>query len=470
MPRDKQPNQPDPERDLLDKLFGTPDEMADEDLDMLYEAIAPATDPAAIVHRLAEEAAIEYRTQNRLPPDHVQAALDATRELKSLDNLAPSKLRQIVDALSAPLTGAVKDPAYAYRNRDGDLEGDVGNVTRDTKATAEASGRGGKKDRPGGLSHSPIVPLLEWQRNYIEDESRFKFVAASVQSGKSFATSLEFCLNRIKKPDLGIMLSASERQSVELMEKVKMHTRAWDVKFEDGFFGQTEIIEHRATFPGGGRIIALPANPDTARGYSGDVFLDEFALHRDSRSIWAAMMTRATRGYKVRVASTFKGTENKFYELAKMLGLADGVRPEAQPVERNGWSGHWVDIYMAKEQGMPVDIEGQKAAIDDEEIWLQDYCNVPMSGAENFIPLELVLGCESAEAQLEWDGRTEPGLCAGFDVGRKRDLSVIVIGQPAADLVVVRGMIWMARMPFVRAPTEPSSAWPTSTPSKKSRS
>ena len=35
----------------------------------------------------------------------------------------------------------------------------------------------------------PIVPLLDWQRNYIEDDSRFKFVAASVQSGKSFATS-----------------------------------------------------------------------------------------------------------------------------------------------------------------------------------------------------------------------------------------------------------------------------------------
>ena len=127
MPRDKQPSQPDPERDLLDKLFGTPDEMADEDLDTLYEALAADTDPAAIVHRLAEEAAVEYRTQNRIPPDHVQAALDATREVKSLDNLAPSKLRQIVDTLSAPFTGAVKDPAYAYRNRDGELDaGDQG--------------------------------------------------------------------------------------------------------------------------------------------------------------------------------------------------------------------------------------------------------------------------------------------------------------------------------------------------------
>jgi len=121
MPRDKQPNRPDPERDLLDKLFGPADEMADEDLEMLYEAIAPATDPAAVVRRLATDAAVEYRIQNRRPPDHVQAALDATRKVESLDDVAPSKLRQIVDALTAPYTGAVKDLAYAYRNREGEL-------------------------------------------------------------------------------------------------------------------------------------------------------------------------------------------------------------------------------------------------------------------------------------------------------------------------------------------------------------
>jgi len=293
-----------------------------------------------------------------------------------------------------------------------------------------------------------IVKLLDWQKTYIEDKSRFKFVAASVQSGKSFGASLEFALECAEKGGLKIMLSASERQSVELMEKVRMHTRAWAVKFDQDTFGTTEIIEHKATFANGGRIIALPANPDTARGYSGDVFLDEFALHRDSRSIWAAMMTRATRGYKVRVASTFKGTENKFYELAKLLGLHTGVRPDQQPVQQNGWSGHWVDVHMAQEQGMPVDIDAQRAAIDDEEIWLQDYCNVPMSGAENFIPLQMVLDCESPEASLEWDGQSLPGLCAGYDVARTRDLSVIVIGQAVADLVVVRGIIWMQGMRF----------------------
>jgi phage FluMu gp28-like protein len=293
------------------------------------------------------------------------------------------------------------------------------------------------------------VPLLDWQRQWIEDRSRFRLVVASVQTGKSFVISLDEAMDAFAKPRrLKILLSASERQSLELMEKVKAHTHAWDAKFEDGYFGDTSIAEHRVILPNESRLIALPANPDTARGYSGDVVLDEFGLHRDSRAIWAAMMTRATRGYRVSVSSTFKGTDNKFYELAKTLGLHEGIAPAAQPVTANGWSGHWVDIYAAVAQGLAVDIEAMRQAIDDEEIWLQDYCNVPMSGAENYIPLELVLACESSDATIEWDGRPRPGLSAGFDVARKRDASVIVIGEELGDVVVVRGMQWLDRMKF----------------------
>ena len=103
---------------------------------------------------------------------------------------------------------------------------------------------------------------------------------------------------------------------------------------------------------------------------------------------------------------------------------------------------------MARAQGLAVDIDGLRQAIDDEEIWQQDYCNVPMSGAECYIPLELVLACESSEGSLDWDGLVRPGLSAGFDVARKRDGSVIVIGEPAADLAVVRGVKWLDRMKF----------------------
>jgi phage FluMu gp28-like protein len=299
----------------------------------------------------------------------------------------------------------------------------------------------------------PIVPLLAWQQQWIEDETRFKFAVAAAQAaGKSFISSLEMALDRLKEgslsAQLGILLSASERQSVELMEKVKMHTRAWDVRFEDGYFENTDIAEHRTIFPNGKRLIALPANPDTARGYSGDMLLDEFALHRDPKAIWAAAMTRITRGFKVRVCSTLKGLNNKFGEMAKMLGLASGTAPEHQPVVREGWHGYWVDIYMAVRQGSPVDPEAMRRALQDDTIFLQDYCNVPMDDGSDYIPLEMILACESGEASLDWDGQFRFGLCAGFDVGRKRDLSVIVIGEPVGPLAIVRGVIWMPHMKF----------------------
>ena len=299
----------------------------------------------------------------------------------------------------------------------------------------------------------PIVPLLAWQQQWIEDDHRFKLVLGASQcAGKSFTTSLDMALDRTKpgsqSANLGIILSASERQSLEVMEKVKMHTRAWNVKFEDGYFGETEIAEHRTIFPNGKRLIALPANPDTARGYSGDLLLDEFALHRDSKGIWAAGMTRVSRGFKCRVASTVKGLNNQFGELIKMLGLADGVAPETQPVVKNGWHGYWVDAETAVRQGAPVDLVAMREAIGDDDIWQQDFCNVPTEDGSQYIPLSLVLECESGEAALDWDGNARPGLCAGYDVARKRDGSVIILGYPVGPLAVICGVIVLSQMRF----------------------
>jgi len=301
----------------------------------------------------------------------------------------------------------------------------------------------------------PIIPLLAWQQQWIEDDHRFKLVVAAAQaSGKSFVSSLEASMDRMKpgaaSAQLGILLSASDRQSVELMEKVKMHTRAWDVKFEDGYFEQTSIVEHRAIFPNGKRLLALPANPDTARGYSGDLLLDEFALHRDSKAIWAAGMTRVSRGFKCRVLSTVKGLNNQFGELLKMLGLADGVAPERQPVARQGWHGYWVDAAMAVAQGSPVDLAAMRDAIGDEDIWLQDFCNVPMEDGSQYIPLSLVMACESSEATLDWNWQPRPGLCAGYDVARKRDGSVIILGYPVGPLVVICGVIVLSQQTFAQ--------------------
>ena len=69
------------------------------------------------------------------------------------------------------------------------------------------------------------------------------------------------------------------------------------------------------------RIIGLPANPDTARGYTGHIVLDEFAFHGDAHKIYAACFPIITRGYSIEVISTPNGTAGKFYEIAKQAGL-----------------------------------------------------------------------------------------------------------------------------------------------------
>lgn len=291
------------------------------------------------------------------------------------------------------------------------------------------------------------VPLQAWQKAYLKDQSRRKLLVKSVQVGGSFVASLDTVLDVLKKPELWILLSASDRQSVELMEKVKLHSKGAEAVVDTGFFSDTSIVQHSAKYPSGGRIIALPANADTARGYSGNVVLDEFAIHKDAKAIWKAMVGRTMRGYKLRVLSSFKGKQNKFFELAKECGLQEGVEPARCPVKAGVWSAHWVSIEKAVREGLKVDVPELRETVGDEDIFLEEFMCVPIDGAMDFIPLDLVISCESDDAQLGFDYEARTEQYAGWDIARKRDLSVIWIIRRQANLVT-RGLIRMPHMKF----------------------
>lgn len=295
---------------------------------------------------------------------------------------------------------------------------------------------------------TPAIKLLPWQKRYVEDRSRRTVLVKSVQIGGSFAASLKRVFRVLERPRLQIMLSASDRQSMELMEKVKMHTRGAGVVVDTGFFEKTSIVQHTARFPNGGRIIALPANADTARGYSGDVLLDEFAIHRDAKAIWKAMVGRTMRGYDLDVLSSFKGKQNKFFDLAKECGLHEGVEPDVQPVKAGPWSGHWCDIHKAVSEGLSVDVQELRETVGDDEIFMEEFECIPIDSAMDFIGLELILGCEVETATTEFDFVPRAEQFAGFDVARKRDLSDIWIVSREPDGLLTRGLIEMRRMKF----------------------
>ncbi|MGD0922486.1 MAG: terminase family protein [Terriglobia bacterium] len=251
----------------------------------------------------------------------------------------------------------------------------------------------------------------------MEDNAPLKLAVKARQIGYSFAATLRAVLRCLEHKTTWIFLSKGERQSRLLMEKVQDHIRSCGIVArtqESTFFEGTLIKQLETRFPNGSVIYGLPANPDTARGYSGHVTLDEFAFHADADKIYAALYPTITRGYGLEVISTPNGTQGKFYELAKAAGLTEqglGIRDRGlgknraaanpQSLIPNPWSVHDCDIYDAIRQGLKIDLELLRAGCEDESAWQQEFCCQFVSTAENFFSPELLAASLSAEASTD---------------------------------------------------------------------
>lgn len=334
-----------------------------------------------------------------------------------------------------------------------------------------------RKKKPEKIrsDRAPAVPLTLYQKRWVEDKSRFKIGRICRQGGKSFAGSLETVLdsNETKK-NMWLLLSRGERQSKQLMGQVKMHSEAINMAVEEleSTFktDETEYKMLETILPNRSRIIGLPANPDTARGWSANVLLDEFALHKDSRAIWRALFPTITRGFKIRILSTPFGKKNKFYELCTG---DNNYSKMTVPIRKAVAEG----LELKDENGNPTTIEALREAFGDDEGWAQEYEVEFLDEATAFITYELIGTVESDEASAlpGWaiilideakkaykiyrgttgtllspviDVQFEGDLYVGFDVARKRDLSVIWLDEIINGLAMTRAVIELAKMPF----------------------
>ncbi len=281
------------------------------------------------------------------------------------------------------------------------------------------SGLDGESEVRAETVSSPIR-LLPYQRRWVEDRSTLKMVVKARQIGYSFSATLQALLRCLERKTTWIFLSKGERQSKLLMEKVQEHIQSCGIvaqAFESTFFEGTSQKQLEVRFPNGSVIYGLPSNPDTARGYSGNVTLDEFAFHADAAKIYSALFPSITRGYCLEVISTPNGQQGKFYELAKAAGLVEAgigsrkweagkealasTAPDSRLPASCSWSPHWCDIYEAVRQGLKINIELLRAGCDDETTFQQEFCCQFISTAENFFPPDLLAACLSAEASTD---------------------------------------------------------------------
>jgi len=298
---------------------------------------------------------------------------------------------------------------------------------------------------------APALTLYPYQRRWFEDRSRFKIGMFARQTGKTFTTCLEIVDDVFEAEAEGrrtrwVILSRGERQAKEAMdEAIKPFCRAYQelfaavLKIEPVFREyewQGQEVRCNAlevTFPGGSRITALPANPDTARGFSANVFLDEFGFHADSRRIWAALFPVISNGYRLRVVSTPNGKGNKFHDL--VTGQDDR------------WSRHVVDIHRAVAEGLPRDIDALREALGDADAWAQEYELQWLDEASAWLPYDLIGAVEHPAAgdPIHYQG----GACfLGNDIAARNDLWVTWVLEAVGDVLWTREVVTLRRASF----------------------
>lgn len=307
-----------------------------------------------------------------------------------------------------------------------------------------------------------VVDFYAYQRRWLDDPARFKIGMFARQTGKTFTTSAEIVDDCVKamiaeRRTRWVILSRGERQAKEALdEAIKPLTKAyyaiynalgrnWDLpREEEGVFkvqGETRDLDadyktFEVIFPFGSRITAVPASPDTARGFSANMFLDEFAFHAQSKAIWGAAFPIVSKaGLRLRVTSTPNGKGNKFYEIMTGGGPDDV------------WSRHTTTIHQAVADGLDRDVEELRRGLGDDDIWAQEYELKFLEDGGTVLPMEWVTACEHPDA-----GKPElyqGGLCvAGNDIAARGDLWVFWVFEIVGDVLVCRELTVKRKISF----------------------
>ena len=343
------------------------------------------------------------------------------------------------------------------------------------KPTNKAVIEGGTGEGSGG----PLVTFRSYQQDAFWDHTTKTLIEHwSRQIGKSYTYAAWAVDRLLRKPGrLVTVLSNSRENGAEFVEKAREVCRKLGQAVEiesnraelDGEAGISEDLkfqnmryEVRVTVDGSaGRIKVLAANPRTARGFSGDLILDEFAFHEDSAAIWEAAepIISSNADFLCRILSTGNGKRNTFYQL-----ISEGRIRYRRIRRSDAWATGELRIY-SQIDGREITPTEARAQSNDRRAYDQNYeCSfenecAPLLTEASIAAAERVELSAGVERQhwtpgaLARMGSLRERLVAGLDVGRSRDLSVLtVVACPEGS--EMRRVVGMLEMDNVRLPDQ----------------
>jgi len=269
------------------------------------------------------------------------------------------------------------------------------------------------------------IRLYDWQRRWLDDKSRFRVMLKSRAVGGSFTIALESIVWSLLNPlYTTILLSYSLRQSMELFRKIREQLSILkDKRLKLG--EQTcslNIVNSESrteiTLKNGSRIICLPNNPDTIRGYRADqIYIDEAAMFRNDLEIKAAVIPIiAGKSGRLSLISTPKGRRGWFYE-AWVSSI---------------YSKHKIH-YRDSPHITNEDLEGLRNTLS-HIAWMQEMEMEFLEELNCLFPVEMILSCLEDYQYTEFtEIKTSNPLYAGIDLGRYRDSTIIIVLEKAGE-------------------------------------
>jgi phage FluMu gp28-like protein len=179
--------------------------------------------------------------------------------------------------------------------------------------------------------------------NKLKKEDQINVVVKCRQSG--FSTGIQGkAVHRAyfgKVPEI-LITSAGQNQSMRVLKKIKGFYESMPDFMRPEFEKYTDT---QITLANKTSILSLPANPDTCRGFTGDVFLDEYGVQsrREGDELWEALLPCTAKGYVMTAVSTPKGRNNMFYDLVnpkKDPETGEAIGPQADRIIKV----HWQDV------------------------------------------------------------------------------------------------------------------------------
>ena len=348
-------------------------------------------------------------------------------------------------------------PDRASRERNATQEAGLINPQQSSLPAGDASANHGA----GTLS--PLIQFRPYQSPvFLDRTSGIVLLHWSRQIGKSFTLaswSVDRLLAQLQKyPTFLItVLSNSRDNGGEFVLKCHEVCRKLDLAFESDdqspdLTYDNMRMEVRIVLNGKiGRIKVLAANPRTARGFTGDLILDEFAFHEDSAAIWEAAepILSSNPEFVCRIASTGNGKHNMFYRM-----VTSGQFTVSRISRTEAWR-QGVKVYDPNTR-QPITPEEARHKALDKRAYDQNYELAFNDENMTLLTHELISAAERALIPIDeqsWSAaslarmfRAEGDLFVGLDIGRNRDLSVITVIERLGGLKRVIGMLRMSAM------------------------